>query len=180
MARGDHYEDSCSESPDEPKDDEPGGDEPKDESDHTQSCEDGPVAGAAHRSKDNSAKFEDGCLPQFVRRFVTRVWKFVGEVDYYEAGELSMTLGKILNLPRKWRTQDDELLDSDATVLVSNRVRVFEGGERVSRDALGRTRMTFASTASSCVRSCGARTRMASRSRPSGPRRSTSRASQPR
>ena len=44
MARGDDYEDSCSK--DEPGDDEPEGDEPKDEPDHTQSCEDGPVAGS--------------------------------------------------------------------------------------------------------------------------------------
>ena len=64
------------------------------------------------------------------------MWKFVGEVDYYEEGVLSMTLGKILNLPRKWRTQDDELLDQDTTVLVSERVRVFQDGKRVARDAL--------------------------------------------
>ena len=76
MARGDHYEDLCSEDEpegDEPKDDEPAPDEPKDESDHTQSCGDGPVAGTAHRSKDNGAKFEDGCLPQFVRASSPRV-----------------------------------------------------------------------------------------------------------
>ena len=79
---------------------------------------------------------DDGCLPRFVRRFISRVWKFVGEVDYYESGELSMTLGKILNLPRKFRSQDDELLDQDTTVLVSERVRVFRDGERVDRDAL--------------------------------------------
>ena len=79
------------------------------------------------------------------------MWKFVGEVDYYEAGELSMTLGKILNVPRKWRTQDDELLDQDTTVLVSKRVRVFQDGKRVGVTRL-ETRTTFASTASSCVR----------------------------
>jgi hypothetical protein len=64
------------------------------------------------------------------------VWKFVGEVDYYEEGVLSMTMHKILNLPRKWRTQDDELIDGDTTVLVSERVRVFQEGDRVGRDAL--------------------------------------------
>ena len=85
---------------------------------------------------DGEERSDDGCLPRFVRRFITRVWKFVGEVDYYESGELSMTLGRILNLPRKFRSQDDELLDQDTTVLVSNRVRVFREGERVDRDAL--------------------------------------------
>ena len=117
---------------DEPKP-EPQPEEPKLED--NESCGDPPVARHA-RSLEDGAKFEDGCLPQFVRRFVTRVWKFVGEVDYYEAGELSITLGSILNLPRRWHSQDDDLLDQDTTVLVSHRVRVFEGGKRVSRDAL--------------------------------------------
>lgn len=89
------------------------------------------VAMAGHEERS-----DDGCMPRFVRRFISRVWKFVGEVDYYESGELSMTLGKILNLPRKFRAQDDELLDQDTTVLVSERVRVFRDGERVGRDAL--------------------------------------------
>jgi hypothetical protein len=116
-----------------PVEKEPEPDEAKPEGD--QSCDDDHAARPA-TSREGEDRFEDGCLPQFVRRFISRVWKFVGEVDYYEDGELSMTLGKILNLPRKWRTQDDELLDQDATVLVSNRVRVFENGERVGRDAL--------------------------------------------
>lgn len=85
---------------------------------------------------DGEESADDGCLPRFVRRFISRVWKFVGEVDYYEEGMLSMTLHRILNLPRKWRTEDDELLDQDATVLVSERVRVFKDGERVGRDAV--------------------------------------------
>ena len=115
---------------------EPDVDEPKHEPGDTESCGDDTVARSANGSEEDGAKVEDGCLPQFVRRFVTRVWKFVGEVDYYEAGELSITLGKILNLPRKWRTQDDDLLDQDTTVLVSHRVRVFKEGERVARDEL--------------------------------------------
>ena len=132
FARGDYHE-WCSD--DEPKD-EPEVDEPKEEFEDALSCEDGPVAESAHRSKKREAKVEDGCLPHFVRRFISRVWKFVGEVDYYEEGVLSMTMHKILNLPRKWRTQDDELIDGDATVLVSERVRVFQDGKRVGRDAL--------------------------------------------
>jgi len=132
FARGDHGDDWCSEEPKE----EPEVEAPKEESDHVRPCEDGPVARAGHRSRRDGVKFEDGCLPQLVRRFVSRVWKFVGEVDYYEEGVLSMTLGKILNVPRKWRTQDDDLLDQDTTVLVSQRVRVFLDGNRVSRDEL--------------------------------------------
>ena len=141
----DDYEDSCSEDDDESEesdDDESEQDESKDESepehsgsDGVKSCGDGPVARSA-RGSEHGGQFEDGCLPHFVRRFITRVWKFVGEVDYYEEGVLSMTLGKILNLPRKWRTQDDELIDGDTTVLVSERVRVFQDGARVPRAEL--------------------------------------------
>jgi hypothetical protein len=108
--------------------------EPDDsESNDVKSCEDGPVARSAH---EEDVEVEDGCLPHFVRSFIRRVWKFVGEVDYYEEGVLSMTLHRILNLPRKWRTEDDEILDQDTTVLVSERVRVFQDEERVGRDAL--------------------------------------------
>ena len=115
---------------------EPKPDEPKPEPDGREPCGDEPVADAARYREEEAGRFEDGCLPQFVRRFLTRVWKFVGEVDYYADGELSMTLGKVLNLPRKWRSQDDELLDQDTTVLVSDKVRVSREGKRVSRDEL--------------------------------------------
>ena len=153
VAHDSEFEDSCSE--DEPDADEPVGcvsnedacsdDEPADEPDEdvdehesgddVRSCDEGPVARGANGS-EHAEQFEDGCLPAFGRRFISRVWKFVGEVDYYGEGLLSMTLGKILNVPRKWRTQDDELLDQDTTVLVSERVRVFKDGERVGREAL--------------------------------------------
>jgi hypothetical protein len=129
-----NYEDDCS--VDEPPEETVKEPEPDNsESDDARSCEDGPAARSANESEED-VKFEDGCLPHFVRSFVRRVWRFVGEVDYYEEGVLSITLHRILNLPRKWRTEDDELLDQDATVLVSERVRVFQDGERVGRETL--------------------------------------------
>jgi hypothetical protein len=100
-----------------------------------ESCGDEPVERHA-RGSEEAVQFEDGCLPHVVRGFLNRVWKFVGEVDYYEVGELSMTLGRILNLPRRWQSQDDELVDQDATVLVGNRARVFVDGKRVAREEL--------------------------------------------
>jgi hypothetical protein len=149
IATDDEYEDPCSkdepvgcasgdyESEDPCSDEEPVKEPAPDdsESDGVRSCEDGPAGRSANESEED-VKFEDGCLPHFVRSFVRRVWKFVGEVDYYEEGVLSITLHRILNLPRKWRTEDDELLDQDATVLVSERVRVFQDGERVGRETL--------------------------------------------
>ena len=166
VAHDSEYEDSCSEDADRRRGRDRGTARARRRDDYEDSCsdEDEPEARAEGRARggraegrvrrtrsrattvlsrgpriarrSTSAKFEDGCLPQFVRRFISRVWKFVGEVDYYEEGVLSMTMHKILNLPRKWRTQDDELIDEDTTVLVSERVRVFQDGERVGRDAL--------------------------------------------
>lgn len=72
----------------------------------------------------------------FAPSFLSRVWKFVGEVDGYESGKLSMTIGKVLNLPKKFRDQDDELVDEDAIVLVSKARVIDEDGERVSKSAL--------------------------------------------
>jgi hypothetical protein len=75
---------------------------------------------------------EDGFKPGFL----SRVWKFAAEVDGYEAGELSVTIDKVLNLPKRWRDQDDDLIDEDATVLVG-KARVYdEDGKRTSRGAL--------------------------------------------
>lgn len=67
--------------------------------------------------------------PDFARGFLSRVWKFVGEADGYEDGKLSMTVGRILNVPRRFREQDDELIDEDALVLVG-RARVFDSDNR--------------------------------------------------
>ncbi|MFA9270393.1 MAG: hypothetical protein ACEQSX_06495 [Baekduiaceae bacterium] len=72
----------------------------------------------------------------FAPSFLSRVWKFVGEVDGYEGGKLSMTIGKVLNLPKKFRDQDDELVDEDAIVLVSKARVIDEDGERVAKSAL--------------------------------------------
>lgn len=73
--------------------------------------------------------------PDFARGFLSRVWKFVGEADAYEDGRLSMTVARILNLPRRFRTQDDEIVDEDATVLVG-RARVYQDGRRVPKERL--------------------------------------------
>jgi hypothetical protein len=69
--------------------------------------------------------------PQFESRFINRVWKFEVSVDGYASGKLHVTIGRILNLPSRFRTQDDEIVDESAIVLVSSSVRVYEDGRRV-------------------------------------------------
>jgi hypothetical protein len=70
--------------------------------------------------------------PQFSNGFINRVWKFNVSVDGYESGKLQVTIESILNLPRRFRTQDDDIVDESAIVLVSGSVRVYEDGHRVS------------------------------------------------
>lgn len=70
-------------------------------------------------------------VPTLERGFLNRVWKFEGEADGYEDGVLSMTLSKVLNLPKKMADQDDELVDQDTLVLVGSRTRVYDGTKPV-------------------------------------------------
>jgi len=61
---------------------------------------------------------------QFLPGFQNRVWRFVGEANGFANGQLSITLGQILNLPKRFASQDDSLVDQDATVLVGDRTRI--------------------------------------------------------
>jgi hypothetical protein len=42
-----------------------------------------------------------------------------------------VTIERIFNLPSRFRSQDDEIVDESAIVLVSSSVRVYKDGERV-------------------------------------------------
>jgi len=43
-----------------------------------------------------------------------------------DGGKLSMTLAKVLNVPKRFATQDDDLLDEDAIVLVGATTKFFD------------------------------------------------------
>jgi hypothetical protein len=74
--------------------------------------------------------------PQFDPRFINRVWKFNVSVDGYESGKLEVTIERVLNLPSRFSSQDDEIVDESAIVLVSSSVRVYEDGKRVRKSVL--------------------------------------------
>lgn len=78
--------------------------------------------GASPPPPDASAQTD---LPRFKPGFLNRVWRFNGSVDSVGDESLSMTLESIERLPKRFRTQDDELLDQDVTVLYSERTRVY-------------------------------------------------------
>jgi hypothetical protein len=83
----------------------------------------GPGAGAQTGPHDG--------VPALERGFLNRVWKFEGEADGYRDGVLSMTLSKILNLPKRMAEQDDDLVDQDTVVLVGSSTRVYDGTKLV-------------------------------------------------
>jgi hypothetical protein len=64
--------------------------------------------------------------PEFLPAFLNRVWKFRVDVDDYAGGKLRVTIDGVQNLPRRFRTQDDEIVDQDAIVLVARNVRIYD------------------------------------------------------
>jgi hypothetical protein len=78
-----------------------------------------------------------GGAPQFNPAFLNRVWKFAGEINSFEFGKLSITVSKVLNVPKKFAAQDDELVDEDAIVLLNRKIRVYdEQGKRIPQREL--------------------------------------------
>jgi hypothetical protein len=77
---------------------------------------------------DSSAQTDP---PRFKPGFLNRVWRFNGSVDAVEEDSLSMTLESIDRLPKRFRSQDDELLDQDTTVLFSRGTRVYDPDGRL-------------------------------------------------
>lgn len=74
---------------------------------------------------------------EFRPGFINRVWRFRGSSSSYETGVLNITVEKVLSLPRKFRDQDDEVLDQDAFVLIGPKTKIFDAdGKRVAQSAL--------------------------------------------
>lgn len=68
----------------------------------------------------------------FMPGFVSRVWKFEVEVDSATATRMSVTIGKVLNLPKKFAGEDDSIVDQDAVVLLSSTTKIYRDGKRVA------------------------------------------------
>lgn len=102
----------------------------------------GPKPGSGQPGKDQpgndkSGPGDDHEALEFRPGFLNRVWKFRGSSSSYEAGVLNMTVEKLLNLPKKFRDQDDSVLDQDAFVLVGPKTKVFDADrKRVPLSAL--------------------------------------------
>lgn len=78
-----------------------------------------------------------GGAPRLNPSFLSRVWRLTAEADSYDtAGNvLNVTITKMLNVPRAFRSQDDEIVDQDAYVLFTAKTKVFDrNGRRLSRE----------------------------------------------
>ena len=100
----------------------------------------GPKSGAGQSGTGKPGQDGEGDeqkTAEFRPAFINRVWKFRGSASSYETGVLNITVEKILNLPRKFRDQDDEVLDQDAFVLIGAKTKIFDAeGHRVAQSAL--------------------------------------------
>lgn len=91
---------------------------------------------------DENATVPAGCenAPQFRSSFINRIWRFQGDVSEVSGGanpRVEFTLGRIDQLPRKFRSQDDELIDQDTYALFSITTRVYDThGHLVSPEKL--------------------------------------------
>lgn len=74
--------------------------------------------------------------PAFKPGFLKRAWRFRGEANGFADDVLDVTITRIAGLPKRFRDQDDELIDEFAFVLVGARTRVIDAdGDRVRGDA---------------------------------------------
>jgi hypothetical protein len=76
--------------------------------------------------------------PSLAGGFLSRVWRFNADADGYDSASntLSATVTKILNLPKRFGAQDDDIVDQDAHVLFGAQTKVFDAkGHRVPREA---------------------------------------------
>jgi hypothetical protein len=90
---------------------------------------------------DQGASADPACdaVPHFKASFINRVWTFDGAVDEVdlEAHTLDMTTSAIENLPKRFNSQDDDLLDQDTHVRFKANTRVYDPeGHRVTQDYL--------------------------------------------
>ena len=80
-----------------------------------------------------------GCgAPEFMPSFLSRVWRFNGDADNYDAAKnvLNMTITKVLNLPKRFGSQDDDIVDQDAYVVFGEHTKVFDKhGDQLPRES---------------------------------------------
>jgi hypothetical protein len=72
--------------------------------------------------------------PALMGGFLSRVWRFTADADSYDASSntLNVTVSKILNVPKRFKAQDDSIVDNDADVVFTKNTKVYDAdGKRI-------------------------------------------------
>lgn len=90
-----------------------------------------------------------GGPPELMPGFLGRVWRFAADADSYDAASntLNVTVTKVNNLPKRFASQADEIVDQDGYVRFSGATRVYDrAGRRIPREARYDTLLDAANT----------------------------------
>ena len=76
----------------------------------------------------------DHGTPSLKAGFTKRVWRLSADADSYDgpSNTLNVTVSKIFNLPKRFRSQDDDIVDQDADVIFTAKTKVYDAeGKRL-------------------------------------------------
>ena len=96
-------------------------------------CPAAPAAGSPAKPGDAGDKAGEHA-PALMGGFLSRVWRFNADADSYDAASntLNVTVSKVLNLPKRFKAQDDGIVDQDADVIFTKTTKVFDAqGKRL-------------------------------------------------
>jgi hypothetical protein len=90
------------------------------------------------KAGDGGGKAGDHGSPSLMSGFVRRVWRFNADADSYDASTntLNVTMSKILNLPKRFHAQDDDIVDQDADIVFTKKTKVYDDeGKRLRTES---------------------------------------------
>jgi hypothetical protein len=76
----------------------------------------------------------DHGAPALKAGFVSRVWRLSADADSYDGATntLNVTVSKIFNLPKRFNSQDNDIVDQDADVIFTKKTKVYDAeGKRL-------------------------------------------------
>jgi hypothetical protein len=74
----------------------------------------------------------DHGAPPLKAGFVSRVWRLSADADSYDGptNTLNVTVGKIFNLPKRFNSQANDIVDQDADVIFTKKTKVYDAEGR--------------------------------------------------
>jgi hypothetical protein len=90
--------------------------------------------GSGKSSTGEAGKAGDHDAPPLKPAFMKRVWRLSADADSYDGASntLNVTVSKIYNLPKRFRSQDDDIVDQDADVIFTRKTKVYDSdGKRL-------------------------------------------------